>query len=280
MNFKIPKPVLKAAREGTLIPFIGSGFSQNLNSENLNLLNRDQLINVMAKKLEWNPEVLKMQGDFYQIAQYYYLENNETISDLRRELNTQFETQEIDIKTSNVHSLIVDLNPPIIYTSNWDQWIEQAFRKKNQKYKAIRSLLDLITLEEDQTPIVKFHGDFGGPDDKLILTEDSYFERLDFESELDIKFRADILEKTVIFMGYSFSDINMRYLWYKLTKLKDKISPKRDKFPKSYIVSVVHNELQEKIFKEINLEVIKLIDADPKIAMEQFLEKLVSEVSK
>ena len=81
-------------------------------------------------------------------------------------------------------------------------------------------------------------------------------------------------------MGYSFSDINMRYLWYKLTKLKEKVSTKSDKFPKSYIISVVHNDLQKKIFKEKNLEMINLIGADPKIAMEQFLEKLVSEVSK
>ena len=233
---------------------------------------------MIAEELGWTPDILKTRGDFYQIAQYYYLVKHGRISGLRSKLDKLFHDQKIDLNTSKAHSLLVDLEAPIIYTTNWDQWIEKIFEEKGKDFRSIRDIYDIYDfrkLKKNITQIVKFHGDFGDFDNKLILTEDSYFERLDFESELDIKFRSDVLEKTVIFMGYSFSDINMRYLYYKLAKLKSKGPMNDNDFPKSYIVSVVPNDLQEKLFENKGIEVINLPETNPKIAMEDFLEKLV-----
>ena len=67
----------------------------------------------------------------------------------------------------------------------------------------------------NKTQIIKFHGDFDD-DSSLVLTESSFFIALDFESPLDIKLRSDSLEKSLLFIGYSLSDINIRYMLYKL----------------------------------------------------------------
>jgi len=73
---------------------------------------------------------------------------------------------------------------------------------------------------EDCAAAVKLslHGDFDD-DSSLVLTESSYFERLSFESPLDIKLRYDSIGKSLLFIGYSLSDINIRYLLYKLQRL-------------------------------------------------------------
>ena len=53
-------------------------------------------------------------------------------------------------------------------------------------------------------------------DASLVLTESSYFDRLEFESAIDIKLRADTLGKSLLFVGYNLGDINIRYLLHKL----------------------------------------------------------------
>ncbi len=51
-------------------------------------------------------------------------------------------------------------------------------------------------------------------DASIVLGESSYFRRLDLESPLDIKLRADLPGRTVMFIGYSLADVNIRYLFY------------------------------------------------------------------
>src|SRR5690606_14844752 len=53
----------------------------------------------------------------------------------------------------------------------------------------------------------------------IVLDETSYFERLSFESPLDIRFRAGVLSSAVLFVGYSVSDIDIRLLFYKLARI-------------------------------------------------------------
>ena len=81
---------------------------------------------------------------------------------------------------------------------------------------AVTNLDDIVAAPVDtSTQVVKLHGTFDD-DGSLVLTETSYFDRLEFESPIDIKMRADILGKTLLFIGYSLSDINIRYMLYKL----------------------------------------------------------------
>ena len=52
------------------------------------------------------------------------------------------------------------------------------------------TVLPDATAPADATHIVKFHGTFDD-DASLVLTESSYFDRLEFESAIDIKLRAN-----------------------------------------------------------------------------------------
>jgi len=263
--------LINAAKAGNLIPFIGAGFSQNLG-----LPSWGTVISLIAKKLGWSPEVMRIQGDFYQIAEYFHLERG-GISELRSELDLLFHNTMIDITKSDIHSLLVDLDPPIIYTTNWDSWIEKAFEYKGKPCHSIRNLSDITAAKEHITQVVKFHGDFKGQDDDLVFTESSYFDRLNFESAIDIKFRSDILGKVVVFIGYSFRDINIRFLWHKMMKLlKDLAIKSLHEYPKSYIVLPTPNLLQERLFRHKYIEVINLSDPDPNTGLQNFLLELVN----
>jgi hypothetical protein len=79
----------------------------------------------------------------------------------------------------------------------------------------IANARDLTLADTRLTQIVKFHGDFDD-DASLVLTESDYFARLRFDSPLDVKFRADAMSRTLLFIGYSMQDLNIRLLLYRI----------------------------------------------------------------
>ena len=51
-----------------IIPFVGAGLSRNLGMPEW-----DELINRVAEDLDIDPDILKLQGDFLQIAEYHVI---------------------------------------------------------------------------------------------------------------------------------------------------------------------------------------------------------------
>jgi hypothetical protein len=96
--------------------------------------------------------------------------------------------------------------------------------------------------------VIKFHGDFDEKD-SLVLTESNYFDRLEFEGPLDILLRADALNRPILFVGYSLSDMNMRYLFHKLWKVWEKARVS-DARKKSYIYLAAPNPVEEEIYRK------------------------------
>ena len=120
--------------------------------------------------------------------------------------------------------------------------------------------------------IIKFHGDTIS-DSSIVLAESDYFERLAFESPLDIKLRADMLSKSILFLGYSLSDINIRLLIYKLDQLWKKSNNNSNR-PQSYIFLPTPNPIQELVLSERGVIPIVGESIDKKESMERFLDSL------
>ena len=258
--------IADAVRRGRVILFVGSGVSRNLG-----LPSWSELIDHMSKDLGFDQEVFRLLGDDRMLAEYYYLKKG-TLDGLRSVLDQKWHDSRIDIGQSEIHKLIVKLRFPIIYTTNYDEWIERAFKHFGTLYTKISSVADLVNIKEGVTQIVKYHGDLGS-DETIVLTESSYFARLNFSSHLDIKLNADLMGRSVLFIGHSLSDINIRFLLYQIDKLwKDsRFATLR---PTSYAFLSRPNPVEEEILKERHIQpIVSQID-EPGEGLIQFLRTL------
>ena len=119
---------------------------------------------------------------------------------------------------------------------------------------------------------MKFHGDFDD-DASLVLTETDYFNRLAFDSPLDIKFISDALGKTVLFVGYSMSDMNIRLLLHNLRRTWQLSGYANDR-PRSFLFMAQRDELQQAILDQWGITALAAENDDTQQALTDFLEKL------
>lgn len=252
-------------KEQKVILFAGAGLSKNLG-----LPTFSELIDRMATELEYDPDIFKLKGNYQVLAEYYELEKG-TLGQLRSWMDIEWH-KNIDqqIKESKVHELICDLNFPSIYTTNYDRGIETALKYYRKDFCVIKKIHDLRKIHNNITQIIKFHGDLTD-DSSIVLTESSYFERMNFENPLDIKLRSDMLEKSFLFLGYSLDDPNLRMILYRLNKLWQNNPFNK---PNSYVFMGSTNEVQQKVLKSRGIETIVSDNTDIQKGLIQFLENL------
>jgi hypothetical protein len=254
-------------KEDRLIPFVGAGLSQPLGLPSWN-----RLIDDIAVDLGYDPQVYRLSGDIEQLAGYYVATRG-SVDPLVRKLKRRFDPTDRAIRASECHRLLVDMNLPAIYTTNYDRIIERAFKLHKRRCHTITSIKDIVGAPSNVTYVVKFHGSFHEPE-SLVLTEADYFERLDLVSALDLKLRADTLGRSLLFLGYSFSDMNMRYLLYKLHRLRSRLPLHQRRNPIAYLTVFGSNDVQRTLLKQWEVEVVELDPRDKTRSTERFLRSL------
>jgi hypothetical protein len=99
-----------------------------------------------------------------------------------------------------------------------------------------------------------------------------------FESPLDIKLRGDVLGRTVLFVGYSLSDVNIRYLLYRLQQQWERDGTASNR-PKSYIFLTHGNAARERVLRSRGIEPVVSAEEDPATGLIRFLTELQSKVN-
>jgi hypothetical protein len=259
--------LIQAYRSKSLILFVGAGVSMGLG-----LPSWRQLIDHMAEDIDFDPDIYRTFGNDLTLAEYHRITKGQ-IGPLRSWMDKEWHAKSTDISKSRIHELIATSDFDLIYTTNYDRWIELAFDNYKKTYNKIVGVNDLATVDRNKTQIVKFHGDFDD-DSSIVLDETSYFERLEFESPLDIKLRSDVLGRSVLFIGYSLADINIRYLFFRLANLWRK-SSKGSQQPWSYVFSSKPNPVQEAVLEQWNIKMISSPNDDPGKGLVEFMEQLI-----
>lgn len=272
----IHESLIDMAKRRMVIPFIGAGFSAN---GGLPLW--EDLVHLLLEKFKIPSERVLLKHDFLSVIEYMVLRNGGKVGPVRYEIQKLLNDDTVDISRSDPHLLLVGLNPPIIYTTNWDNLIEKAYEYSGREYSRIVTLGDMLDAERKTcTKIIKFHGSLEH-EDTLVMTETHYFERLQLESPLDVRLRSDLLGKSLLFLGHSFSDFNIRYLWFKLRKQMSAGNVRE--VPKSYMVLLEHDNVAIELFSQIGIDSIVLEEFGVGTALDKlcsFLEDLVVEVNR
>lgn len=255
-------------KKGKILLFVGAGVSANLG-----LPTWGKLVNRLASELGYDPDVFKTYGDFLALAEYYRIKKG-GLGSLRSWMDREWHDPRIDVSSSDIHKYIATGIFPVIYTTNYDNWIEKSYEYHKVEYNKIVNVSDISNCLPNRREIVKFHGDFSN-DSSIVLSETSYYQRLQFETPLDIKLRADILGKSVLFIGYSLQDINTRYLFYKLSNLWDNYGSGLVK-PQSYLFSSKSNPIQETVLEQWGIQTITSKIDEPGEALRNFLHELVN----
>ncbi len=270
-NREIPIELVGATRERRLIPFIGAGLSSSIGLPRWNeLLERVAL--TLPSDIPFD-DLSEMCGhDPLRIAEYLYLVAGKEIGPIRHRISQELLSGS-DPTSSGSHVELSNLGARRIYTTNYDDLIEQTFVGLDEPHDAIATPRHVAQASGTSTEIVKFHGDLQW-EQTLVLTESSYHERLTFESPLDVKFRSDLLGNSVLFVGYGLGDLNIRIIWHRLMKMMGGVDPAER--PRSFIIRLEANAAREALDGAAGIATICLDDArfSPESRVARFLMDL------
>lgn len=259
--------LIRSIANNNVVLFVGAGVSSTLGAPTWG-----QLIEQMGRDLGYDPDVFSARGASYlTLAEFYKLKKG-SIGPLRSWMDTSWHVDDEVLEKSEVHRLITEIGFPIIYTTNYDRYLEGSFRIHNKPYLKIVDVRDISQINGNETQIVKFHGDFDN-DNSIVITETAYFERLSFEYPLDVKLRSDALGKTILFIGYSLNDMNIRLLMHKIWRTWQASGHAKSR-PSSYVFLPTPDPIQEVVLRQWDVKVISEDASDPKSALEAFLKRL------
>lgn len=190
------RAIKEAIDSKKLVVFAGAGISIDAGVPAWKLL-IDEMKNDMS--------VPNGEDDFLRIAQMYYNERQEKefIDKVRKVLRHK------KLRYNEIHEAVFELNPEHILTTNFDDLLEQVIRSKAYPFTVIKKDSDL-PYSQSSNLLIKIHGDL--EEGNLVLKEDDYLE---FESKhplIESFIKNMFSSKVVLFVGYSFSDINLKVI--------------------------------------------------------------------
>jgi hypothetical protein len=189
-----------ALAEGTAALFVGAGISRPSGYVDWKTLLKD-----VAEDLSLDVD---RESDLVALAQYH-INQHSSRSKLNQLLVDEF-TKKATL-TDN-HTLIASLPITTVWTTNYDDLLERAFENAEKRADIKRTEQNLaVTLPRRSVTIYKMHGDKTLPDEAVLTKED--YEAYELNRPLfSTALRGDLVEKTFLFLGFSFTDPNIDYI--------------------------------------------------------------------
>src|SRR4051794_26526677 len=134
----VPEDALAdAIRRRQAMLFVGAGVSMSIG-----LPSWDALIDHMLEELKLERSVIEGMNGGYQILAEFYRLKQGNFAPLRAWLDQNWQASSKRVSTSIPHKLIVELDFPIIYTTNYDRNLEAAFEVHGRRYAKIANAKD------------------------------------------------------------------------------------------------------------------------------------------
>lgn len=191
--------IRKASQNNKLVVFVGAGVSINSGYPSWTSLISDFAQGVGIDMNECSFD------DYLKIPQYYY--NLRKEKDYYDVILNKFN---IKAEPNEIHDLIINLNPAHIITTNYDDLIERACNKKGLFFDVVSKDQDL-PYSVNNKMIIKMHGDLNNKN--IVLKEDDYLSYFKNFQLIQNYIKSLISTHVVLFIGYSVSDINVKYIF-------------------------------------------------------------------
>ena len=202
------KQLYKAITTEELAAFIGAGLSIPAGFKNWKEMLREPAEDISL-------DVEKEEHDLVGLAQLYCNSKDRTSVD--NLITNNFAS--LNSPTEN-HKLLAQLPIATFWTTNYDKLVEKA-QEDNNKLPNVKTADEQLrgTNQPFNAIVYKMHGDVDRPNRAVITRSDyekyGYDDRKLFREVLE----GDLLTKTFIFLGFSFSDPNFNYVIARLRVL-------------------------------------------------------------
>lgn len=278
MKHSSPLELKTLYQHGRVIPFVGAGASMSLewpiNGTTIRGPSWGELIDEACKQLEYDdPDLLRFRGTDLQILEYFG-EKKGNFAPLTNWLVRRFNVPEDAIRNSKVHSAISRMIlSSKFYTTNYDDLLERSLRLAGRTTQVIAAEKDMGANGKD-VEVIKFHGDFNSPNE-MVFSEGHYYKRMRLDGPLDLKLRSDLLGNVALFLGYSFRDINVGYLFDVINAMFGSL-PNSPTGRRAYIVAHNPSEFEYTLFRKRKIEVIPTYGDDRTTGLLEVLDDIIA----
>jgi hypothetical protein len=188
-----------------LCAYIGSGFSVSCGFPDWKTF-----IEPLAKSLNL---CIKKETEYMQIAQYFVNMNGR--QSLNKIIKDSFFVDKTNLSPN--HLLLAKLKLPEIWTTNYDNAIETAYKKLNINYDLKQKKEDLSFGIHKKPQIFKIHGSFNIPNE-CVVTQSDYEDYYDNKKYFIEALKVSLIQKIFLFIGFSFKDPDIRFILAELRR--------------------------------------------------------------
>ncbi|MGZ6519262.1 MAG: SIR2 family NAD-dependent protein deacylase, partial [Bacteroidia bacterium] len=190
--------------EGNAAIFAGAGMSKAAG-----YVNWPELLRDIADELNLSVD---KEHDLISLAQYHVNERGGKAGIIKKILQEFSEQAE---PTDN-HTIISRLPIHTYWTTNYDKLIESSLQKE-LKIVDVKYTQTQLTWAKPKRDVVvyKMHGDVDHPEN-AILTKQQYESYYKTHEHFITTLSSDLISKTFLFIGFSFTDPNLDYVLSRL----------------------------------------------------------------
>jgi SIR2-like domain len=266
-------------REGRVIPFIGAGASMSVRWKDGDQIRRgpswSELVDEAAKLVGFDSAELLRKRSSSDMQILEYCRAKQGLEPLHHWLTINMRPPDEALRDSLIHKALANLDRcPIFYTTNFDDLLERSFALlgRNPAVISQESNARLNFPGDSKCEVVKFHGDLRYPK-TMVVSEQDFHRRMSFTDPMDSRLLSDLLGRVILFIGYSFKDPNVSYLFYRVWDQLGKHPDNRIDV-RAYILVPDPSDFEKRLFAVRHMNVIEYDGAAPTEGVAHLLEEL------
>ena len=253
--------------------FIGAGFSMSSG-----YVNWQELLKGIVTDLGLDP---KKEHDLVSVAQYSVNKAGGNKNALTR---TILHNIGVSKNPTRAHQILANLPIHTFWTTNYDNLIEKSLEQAKKVPDVKHSLEHLsITWPNRDAVVYKMHGDVRDPTNAVISKDD--YEKYPFKmGQFASLLKGDLIEKTFLFLGFSFTDPNIDYILSRVRAVLDDnqrehycIQKKVSRLPKEKTKDFEYRQLKQDYFiRDLKRKNIQTIEVESYGDIPKLLEKVAT----